>query len=54
MCPICIMAATLSAAGATSGVGLIAVAANQLRTLMKRWFGRERTELAGRKRYPSM
>jgi hypothetical protein len=37
MCPICITTAALSAAGATSGAGVIAVTASKWRTL-KRWF----------------
>jgi len=37
MCPLCITTAVLSAAGATSGAGLIAVAASRWLTL-KRWF----------------
>jgi hypothetical protein len=37
MCPLCITTAALSAAGATSGAGVIAVAASRWRTL-KRWF----------------
>ena len=37
MCPVCITTAVLSAAGATSGAGVIAVAAGKWRTL-RRWF----------------
>jgi hypothetical protein len=36
MCPVCITTAVLSAAGATSGAGVIAVAAGKWRTL-RRW-----------------
>ena len=52
MCPLCIAAAAHSAAGASSGAGLIAVAANQLRSL-KRWFSRGRAAPVGQNRYPS-
>jgi hypothetical protein len=52
MCSLCITAAALSAAGPSSGAGLIAVAANQLRTL-KRWFSRGRAALVGQNRCPS-
>ena len=37
MCPVCITTAVLSAAGATSGAGVIAVAAGKWRAL-RRWF----------------
>jgi hypothetical protein len=37
MCPLCITAAALSAAGAASGAGVIAVAASRWRTV-QRWF----------------
>jgi hypothetical protein len=37
MCPMCITTAVLSAAGASSGAGVIAVAASRWRAL-KRWF----------------
>jgi hypothetical protein len=37
MCPICITSAALSAAAATSGAGVIAVAASKWRRL-RRWF----------------
>jgi hypothetical protein len=37
MCPLCITTAALSAAGATSGMGVITVAASKWRTL-QRWF----------------
>jgi hypothetical protein len=37
MCPLCITTVALSAAGATSGMGVIAVAASKWRTL-QRWF----------------
>jgi hypothetical protein len=39
MCPVCITTAVLSAAGATSGAGLIAAAAGKWRTLQC-WFSR--------------
>jgi hypothetical protein len=42
MCPLCITTAALSAAGAASGAGVLAVAANKWRTL-QRWFGAWRT-----------
>ena len=37
MCPLCITTAVLSAAGATSGAGVVAVAASRWRT-WQRWF----------------
>jgi hypothetical protein len=49
MCPLC-TAALLSAAGATSGAGVAVVAASRWRTV-KRWFGRGRDALMGRKRH---
>jgi len=36
MCPLCITTAALSAAGATSGAGVVAVLARKWRTL-RRW-----------------
>jgi len=37
VCPLCITTAVMSAAGATSGAGVIAVAARKWRTL-QRWY----------------
>lgn len=37
MCPVCITTAVLSAAGATSGAGVMAVAASKWRNV-QRWF----------------
>ena len=39
MCPLCVTTAALSVAGASSGAGMIAIAASRWRTL-KRWFCR--------------
>ncbi len=44
MCPVCITTAALSAAGATSGAGVIVVAASKWRTL-RRWISRGRAVL---------
>jgi hypothetical protein len=41
MCPLCVTTAVLSAAGATSGAGVIAVVASKWRAL-KGWFGTSR------------
>ena len=48
MCPLCITTAMLSAAGATSGAGVIAVAANKWR-ILKHCFRRGRPVLLGQK-----
>ena len=37
MCPLCITTVALSAAGATSGAGLLAVAASKWRVLLRRF-----------------
>jgi hypothetical protein len=37
MCPLCITTAALTAAGATSGAGVLAIAVSKWRTL-QRWF----------------